>query len=89
MGLGDRKKFWDGTRFAQLHYFWNPDNEWTLPARCPLNGCHHVISAENLLAFPAVDGDVRHVECSNCHNIFQHTPGKVKGDPRNLAYDGK
>ena len=63
--------------------------EWTLPARCPVNPCGHVISAENLLVCPVLDGNLRQVECPYCHNIFQHTPKRVKGDPRNLAYDVK
>ena len=88
-GWEPKKEFWDGTRFAQLAYFWDPDTEWTLPVRCPVNGCGYVISAENLLICPVLNGDLRLVECTNCRNIFQHTPQKVKGDPRNLAYDGK
>lgn len=88
-GWEPKKEFWDGTRFAQLAYFWDPEAEWTLPVRCPVNGCGSVISAESLLACPALDGNLRQVECPNCHNIFQHTPKRVKGDPRNLAYDGK
>ena len=88
-GWEPKKEFWDGTHFAQLAYFWDPDTEWTLPVRCPVNGCGYVISAENLLICPVLNGDLRLVECTNCHNIFQHTPQKVKGDPRNLAYDGK
>ena len=88
-GWEPKKEFWDGTRFAQLAYFWDPETEWTLPVRCPVNGCGYVISAENLLVCPVVNGDLRQVKCPNCHNIFQHTPKMVKGDPRNLAYDGK
>ena len=34
-GWEPKKEFWDGTRFAQLAYFWDLKAEWTLPARCP------------------------------------------------------
>ena len=49
-----KKEFWDGTCFAQLAYFWDPETEWTLPVRCPVNGCGCVISAENLLMCPVL-----------------------------------
>lgn len=88
-GWEPKKEFWDGTRFAELAYFWDPEVEWTLPVKCPVNGCGCVTSAETLLACPVLDGDLRQVECRNCHNTFQHAPKRVTGDPRNLAYDGK
>lgn len=87
-----KKEFWDGTRFSKLSYFWDPDSEWTLPAKCPENGCGIVISADELLSAPvACDGvdTTRLVECPSCQNIFQHIPQQVRGDPRNIAYDCK
>jgi hypothetical protein len=88
-----KKEFWDGTRFSKLSYFWDPDTEWTLPAKCPENGCGIVISADELLSAPVANCDgvdtTRLVECPSCQNIFQHIPQQVRGDPRNIAYDCK
>ena len=87
-----KKEFWDGTRFSQLSYFWDPNAEWILPVRCPENGCGTVISADELLSSPVAGDQVdntRLVECPSCQNIFRHVPQQVKGDPRNIAYDCK
>ena len=87
-----KKEFWDGTRFSELSYFWDPHAEWTLPVRCPESGCGTVISVDELLSAPvACDGvdTTRLVECSSCQHIFEHIPQQVRGDPRNIAYDCK
>ena len=86
-----KKEFWDGTQFAKLSYFWDPDKEWTLPTKCPAPGCKTVLSAEHLNNSPlkgASHGETREVECPGCFNVFDHIPKKTRGDPRNLAYDG-
>ena len=88
-GWAPKKRVLGWYSFAQLAYFWDPEPEWTLPVKCPVNGCVFVISAEKLLTCPVLHGDLRQVECPNCHNIFQVIPKRVKADPRNLAYDGK
>ena len=31
-----KKELWDGDRFAELSWFWDPNMEWCLPVRCPL-----------------------------------------------------
>ena len=41
-GWMPRKEIWDGKRFAELLWFWDPDEEWLLPVRCP--HCRSVIS---------------------------------------------
>ncbi len=38
-----RKEIWDGSRFAVLSWFWDPDKEGLLPFKCP--SCSSVISA--------------------------------------------
>ena len=35
---------WDGSRFNELSWFWNPDKEWVLPYRC--HCCGNVITVE-------------------------------------------
>ena len=86
-----KKEFWDGTEFAKLSYFWDPDKEWILPVRCPAPGCKAVLSPELLNSSPCKGvgyGETREVECPRCYNVFDHIPKKTRGDPRNLAYDG-
>ena len=29
-------EIWDGKRFADLSWFWDPDQKWLLPTRCVL-----------------------------------------------------
>ena len=85
-----KKEFWDGTRFSKLSYFWNPQIEWTLPVKCPQNGCGTVIAADELMFAPIVGDEAdgrKLVECPSCQNIFEHIPQKTRGDPRNIAYD--
>ena len=37
---------WDGSRFNELSWFWNPDKEWVLPYRC--HCCGNVITVEQI-----------------------------------------
>lgn len=86
-----KKEFWDGTEFAKLSYFWDPDKEWMLPVRCPAPGCKAVLSPELWNSSPCKGvgyGETREVECPRCYNVFDHIPKKTRGDPQNLAYDG-
>ena len=45
-------EIWDGDRFSELSWFWNPDAEWILPAKCPENYCNGVVSSDNIEAAP-------------------------------------
>lgn len=29
-----KKELWDGKRWSELEWFWNPDSTWTLPTCC-------------------------------------------------------
>ena len=89
-GYGVKKEFWDGKRFAELAYFWNPDEEWVLPVRCPQVDCKTVISADMILKSPKVAGSVdeHEIECHGCYHTFNYKIQTAKGDPRNIAYDG-
>ena len=40
------KEIWDGTRFAELSWFWDPKKTWTLPVFCKF--CSSVISVEEV-----------------------------------------
>ena len=89
-GYGLKKEFWDGKRFAELAYFWNPDEEWVLPVRCPQVDCKTVISADAILKSSKVAGSVdeHQIECHRCYHTFNYKIQTARGDPRNIAYDG-
>ena len=63
-GWMPRKEIWDGKRFAELSWFWDPDKEWLLPVRCPM--CSSVISAEEISKH--IDGQEQ-VHCSHTCNM--------------------
>jgi len=87
-GWTHKNEIWDGTRFAELAYFWNPDDEWVLPIYCPNPDCNIVISATEVINSPTVFGK-QQVICPGCFNLFQTEIKTTTGDPRNLAYIGR
>jgi len=78
-----RKELWDGERFAELAWFWDPQCNWVLPTRCPL--CSQVISSEFI---NGAIGSVVSLICPACHKKFQHCVQSANGDPRNIALIG-
>ena len=74
------KEVWDGSRFNELSWFWNPESNWMLPVKCTF--CKTVISVDEILAFPEKDG--KHViTCDECGTQWIHAPIFTTGDPRN------
>lgn len=84
-----KHEIWDGTRFANLAYFWDPNSIWTLPVRYTYPGCNTVISASEIINSPEAGGGLKRIKCSACGTIFEHFPKETHGDPRNIAYCGK
>lgn len=41
-----KSEIWDGSRFAELSWYWDPDSEWLLPVRCPT--CCSVVSPKEI-----------------------------------------
>ena len=81
-----KKEFWDGQRWVDLQWFWNPNQTWLLPTRCA--NCKAVISAETIASCEKDESGVSYVECSEC---LQTVPCEVKianGSPLNLALIG-
>ena len=82
------KELWDGERFAELSWFWDPNKQWLLPTRC-IN-CQSIISAKVITATgiahcsqsPHTEEDTTQhiitVECSECHFCFNHNPSYAK-----------
>ena len=43
-GSAVKQEIWDGDRFCELSWFWDPAKKWILPTRCP--ACRSVVSTE-------------------------------------------
>lgn len=84
-----KSEIWDGDRFRELSWFWNPDESWLLPARCPERCCNGVISSNEIeeAICDANSEEIVEIECPYCFNIFRHIPKYANG-PRNIAYIG-
>ena len=84
-----KKELWDGKRFAELSWFWDPNTEYCLPVRCQYPGCNNIISAETVLSADKNDDGYHEVRCDCCHSTFHAQAKYVRGDPRNIAFVGK
>ena len=87
-----RNEIWDGERFKELSWFWNPEARWVIPALCP--NCKQVVGSQSIkdeLGLSPETHIEEHYECSisiqcpNCYLRFEHKPKVTSGDPRNIA----
>ena len=85
-----KKEIWDGKRWCNVQWFWNPSSVFMLPTKCP--SCSNVISTkdiENSLNIANVDENdteaSKVIECRKCLHTFQFSPVFVSGSPLNLA----
>lgn len=83
-GFETKTEIWDGIRFAELQWFWNPEEQWKLPAQCL--SCKGVISVANIELFPNGNSGDKLVTCPFCRGSFAHKIELASGDPRNIAY---
>ena len=85
-------EIWHGSRFRDLSYFWDSNQESLLPQKCPL--CAHIVPASELssLIDPLNPLNLITLKCSSCAHEFQFVPDWMTGDPQNQAiivhYDG-
>ena len=77
------KELWDGTRFKEVKWFWDPNCSWALPQRC--KDCKQYMNffERNMVTDAPFD-----VICPDCGKENQIIPSIVKGDPRNIALIG-
>ena len=80
----NKKETWDGNRFVELQWVWNPEKQWKLPAQCP--SCKGVISVINIESFPDGNSGEKLVTCPFCRENFTHKIEMATGDPRHIAY---
>ena len=83
-GFTCKSEIWDGRRFSELQWFWNPEEEWQLPAKC--DNCGGVVSVQDINSSPDGNDGQKLVTCLSCAVSFPHVIQKATGDPRNLAY---
>ena len=86
-----KNEIWDGSRFGELSWFWDPSQEWITPVRCPT--CKVIVSAETIEEAMSVTLESETVcsvtiECPECFSNFNHNPKVARGDPRNIALIG-
>eukprot|EP00731_Ephydatia_muelleri_P032750 Em0024g294a len=90
-----RNEIWDGERFKELSWFWNPEARWVIPALCP--NCKQVVGSQSIkdeLGLSPETHIEEHYECSisiqcpNCYLRFEHKPNVTSGGPRNIALIG-
>lgn len=87
-GWHSKTELWDGDRFAELSWFWDPASTWTLPVRCTTQGCRNIISSEVVDSLPEVRSGIKEVTCDECHHLFSFQVKSAQGDPRNIALLG-
>lgn len=87
-GWHTKTELWDGDRFAELSWFWDPASTWTLPVRCKTQGCRNIISSEVVDSLPEIRSGIKEVTCNECHSSFSFQVKSAQGDPRNIALLG-
>lgn len=79
------KEIWDGARFNEISWFWDPDSQWMLPIKCQL--CGNILSIDEIKAFPKEEERCV-ITCPECGTRWKQGPSYARGDPRNIALIG-
>ena len=75
-------ELWHGERFKELAWFWNPEEEYTLPELCP--HCRTIIPISVINEEVMADSLVS-LKCTKCAHEVTFYRRTVRGDPRNQA----
>ncbi|EDO34461.1 predicted protein [Nematostella vectensis] len=82
-----KKEMWDGERWNELQWFWDPNKTWVIPCRC--EHCGIPIPAKHLIeSQDAVTAGKKLVECPECLESFEHSLKTTNGSPINIALIG-
>ena len=81
-----KQEFWDGQRWIDIQWFWDPSKVWPLPTLCV--HCNAVISVDHLTASPEGINSLKIVTCPECFETFHHCIKMARGSPLNLALIG-
>jgi hypothetical protein len=82
-----KNQIWDGKRWLELQWFWDPNKTWVIPCCCEY--CGNTISVDQLIN--SEDGmmeSVKIVECPECLESFEHPLKTATGCPLNIALIG-
>ena len=82
----NKRELWDGKRWVELQWFWDPNSTWVLPTLCTL--CGMPVSAEHLKNLQDCPNASKEVECQSCFEMFKHFIKTTHGSPLNLALVG-
>ena len=82
----NKRELWDGKRWVELQWFWDPNSTWVLPTLCTL--CGMPVSAEHLKISQDCPNGSKEVECQSCFEMFNHFIKTTHGSPLNLALIG-
>ena len=74
-------EIWDGYRFKELSWFWDPNKSWVIPQKC--SKCHFY----NQLKDVQTDGEFM-MTCTQCGEKEIIKPEFATGDPRNIGLIG-
>uniref|UniRef100_A0A7M5XBD8 Uncharacterized protein n=1 Tax=Clytia hemisphaerica TaxID=252671 RepID=A0A7M5XBD8_9CNID len=78
-------EIWDGYRFKQLQWFWDPNSRWPLPHMC--SNCQNFINLMDI-GIQSDDETEVNVDCYHCDHRQTIQPKFASGDPRNLGFIG-
>ena len=78
------KEVWDGTRFSELSWFWDPEKRWLLPTFC--TNCAFVISSSEIMQAESNCEGNKEVVCVQCGYLQDIPEIFTHGNPRNLAF---
>ena len=76
-------ELWHGERFRELSWFWNPEEEYTLPELCP--HCRTIVPASIIQENATSTGSPVCLKCTKCTREIRFYQRTVRGDPRNQA----
>ena len=82
-------EIWDGKKFAELSWFWNPEKQWLLPVHC--GSCNQVISTKEITSAMqglTVPTSELSIICPHCFSAFNVSLRYANGNPHNLAVIG-
>jgi len=82
-----KNEIWDGKRWHQLQWFWDPSSSFVLPTRCI--HCGIPIKSSEILNSP--DGESERskiVQCPLCFEQFEYCIKQAKGSPLNIGLIG-
>ena len=87
-GWHTKNELWDGDRFTEISWFFNPDSWWCMPIRCKRQGCKNIISGEIVDSLTEMPNGMKELTCDECHYRFTVYAEYCNGDPRNIALLG-